>query len=358
MENKIVYIVATQYDNVGDLLINKCLIDQISRYGQVYLDTKNVPEQFKKELLKDTENVKELNEITHKSFKGKGAVSLYFSNLGITHIFKSPGPFGSAGNKKVFLKNMLIGLIFKMFKSKGVKSYLVGNDVHYKNELDKKSVNFFSRNTEKILCRSYTNVNALKGLGLKNIDYIPDMCFGFSPKNIVEVDSNEIGISFRRLNNENYHQKIVEAIQNILDNTGKKITFFYQVNHDFEYNNELFNHFKNNQNVSFHKECLQWDSLSFYNRFSFTLSNRLHVLLLGMVYNVIPIGLLNNDVKTQKIIDIFDAVGLNDFLVNELTKEKVESLTLKEQELKQLIKEISLEQKKLIEKRIYDLIEK
>ncbi|MBT2622945.1 MULTISPECIES: polysaccharide pyruvyl transferase family protein [Chryseobacterium] len=358
MKNKIVYIVATQYDNVGDLLINKCLIDQISRFGQVYLDTRNVPERFKKELLKDTQNVKELSEITNKSFKGKSVVPLYFSNLGITHIFKSPGPFGSAGNKKVFLKNMLIGVIFKIFKSKGVKSYLVGNDVHYKNELDKRSVNFFSKNTEKILCRSYTNVNALKGLGFKNIDYIPDMCFGYSPKDIVESESNEIGVSFRRLNDENYHRKIVDAIQNILDNTDKKVTFFYQVNHDFEYNNELFTHFKNNQNVSFHKDCLQWDSLSFYNKFSFTLSNRLHVLLLGMVYNVIPIGLLNNDLKTQKIIDIFDGVDLNDFLVSELTKEAIEALILKEQELKQLIKEVTLEQKTLIENKIFELIEK
>jgi len=358
MKNKIIYIVATQYDNVGDLLINKCLIDQISKYGQVYLDTKNVPESFIKELLKDTQNVIKLTELTPKSFKGKGAVSLYFSNLGITHIFKSPGPFGSAGNKKVFLKNMLIGLIFKMFKSKNVKSYLVGNDVHYKNGLDKKSVNFFSKNTEKILCRSHSNVNALKGLGLKNIDYIPDMCFGYSPKDIIDSESNEIGVSFRRLDDEKYHQRIVEAIQCILDNSDKKIVFFYQVNHDFEYNKELFIHFKNNQNVSFHEDCLQWDTLSFYNKFSFTLSNRLHVLLLGLVYNVIPIGLLNNDSKTQKIVDIFDGVALNDFLINELTKDKITNFTLHEQTLKARIKEVSLKQKNMIEDKIYEIIEK
>ncbi|WP_353149286.1 polysaccharide pyruvyl transferase family protein [Chryseobacterium sp.] len=358
MKNKIVYIVATQYDNVGDLLINKCLIDVLSKYGEVYLDTRNVPEQFKKELLKDTQNVKELKEITNKSFKGKEVTSLYFSNLGITHIFKSPGPFGSAGNKKVFLKNMLIGLIFKIFKSKGIKSYLVGNDVHYKNKMDKKVVEFFSRNTEKILCRSYTNVNALQNLGFKNIDYIPDMCFGYAPKNIVELRSNEIGVSFRRLDDENYHQKILEAIQNILDTTDKKITFFYQVNHDFEYNNELFTHFKDNKNVSFNEDCLQWDNLSFYNRFSFTLSNRLHVLLLGVVYNVIPIGLLNNDSKTQKIIDIFDGVDLNNFLVNMLTPKAVGELISREQEFKSIIKKVSLEQKKLIENRISELIER
>ncbi|CAM3031640.1 hypothetical protein DRF59_15440 [Chryseobacterium flavum] len=358
MKNKIVYIVATQYDNVGDLLINKCLIDVLSKYGNVYLDTQNVPDQFKKELLKDTENVKELKEITNKSFKGKGVVSLYFSNLGITHIFKSPGPFGSAGNKKVFLKNMLIGLIFKIFKSKGVKSYLVGNDVHYTNEMDKKAVVFFSRNTDKILCRSYNNVEALKKLGVKNIDYIPDMCFGYSPKNIDMFGSDEIGVSFRRLNDENYHQKILEAIQNILETTDKKITFFYQVNHDFEYNHELFTYFKNNKNVSFHKDCLKWDNISFYNRFSFTLSNRLHVLLLGMVYNVIPIGLLNKDSKTQKIIDIFDGVNLNNFLVSELTPKAVEEFTSREQKLKNIIKEVSLGQKKMIENRIYELIGK
>ena len=43
---KILYIVATQYDNMGDLLINKCLVDELTVYGHVYLDTKKVPEQF------------------------------------------------------------------------------------------------------------------------------------------------------------------------------------------------------------------------------------------------------------------------------------------------------------------------
>ena len=70
MKNKIAYIVATQYDNVGDLLINKCLIDELSLHGKVYLDTKNVPKEFKNELLKNTKNVDELFNISQYSFKG------------------------------------------------------------------------------------------------------------------------------------------------------------------------------------------------------------------------------------------------------------------------------------------------
>ncbi|WP_373941208.1 hypothetical protein OEG92_15795 [Polaribacter sejongensis] len=35
---KIYFLVATQHDNLGDLLINKMLINEISKYGTVYVD--------------------------------------------------------------------------------------------------------------------------------------------------------------------------------------------------------------------------------------------------------------------------------------------------------------------------------
>lgn len=357
MKNRIAFIVATQYDNVGDLLINKCLINELSLHGEVYLDTKNVPSSFRGLLLSDTNNVFELREISKYSFKGKGFFSLLKHNPGITHIFKSPGPFGTHGDKKVFLKTLVIGLIYKLFKLKGVKSYLVGNDIHYANDMDRFCVKFFSKSTGKMLCRSHNNLEALKNIGLANVDYIPDMCFGLTPViNRNNSSKKHIGVSFRKLDDTLYHQEILNAIKNILDtDSGIKVTFFYQVERDGAYNKELYLLFKSHDNVFFNESCLQWEDLPIYNSFDYTLSNRLHVLLLGVVHQVVPIALLNNDAKTKKINDIFDSVGLSELIFNHLNQTDFTCLVEKYPELYSLVDDIRKIQREELVKKISNI---
>ena len=45
------FICATQPTNVGDLVINKMLIDELCRYGTVYVDACGLPSDFKNVLL-------------------------------------------------------------------------------------------------------------------------------------------------------------------------------------------------------------------------------------------------------------------------------------------------------------------
>ena len=46
-----IFICDCQYENLGDLIINKLLVDEFAKYGTVYIDTYNVPENFKAPLL-------------------------------------------------------------------------------------------------------------------------------------------------------------------------------------------------------------------------------------------------------------------------------------------------------------------
>ncbi|SFW65290.1 Polysaccharide pyruvyl transferase [Sinomicrobium oceani] len=358
MKKRIAFIVATQYDNVGDLLINKCLIDELSNYADVYLDTKNVPDSFKEKLLFGTQNVFELDELTPYSFKGVGVANLFFSRTGITHVFKSPGPFGSGGDTKKFLRNILIGLIFFAFRLKSTKSFLVGNDLLHKHKLDKIGARFFSTSTEKILCRSHNNIEELKSLGIKNVNYIPDMCFGLKTEPIHNLEKKKIGISFRNLKDEKLHEYIVTSINNLITyykNSDVEIVFFHQVKSDFIYTKELYEIFQSNKNISFEERCLEWEDLSFYNDFRLVLSNRLHVLLLGLVYEAIPIGVLNSDSKTMKIFNIFKGIGIDNLLYEKLSVEDIDRVFSTERDLFSKIKLVRSEQKKLLSKRISEL---
>ena len=268
MKNRIVFIVATQYDNVGDLLINKCLIDQLSLHGEVYIDSKNVPDHFKNLLLKGSNNVFELKAITDYNFKSLSFIRLLYSNFGFTHIFRSPGPLRNGGSIKVFTKNLVIGMIFNLFKRKGVNSFLVGNDIHFKGSMDSFMVKHFSKNVAKILCRSEENVRALKKLSVNQVGYIPDMCFGYRPTQNNSCTTKAIAISFRDLEDVSYDDKIRRTIQSILEsNKYDSVVFFYQVQRDYDYNKRLYMYFQEYKNVVFKEECLEWSDLSFYNRF-------------------------------------------------------------------------------------------
>lgn len=359
MKNRILYIVATQYDNVGDLLINKCLINELSKYGEVYLDTRNVPNDFKKSLLFDTKNVYELSGLTRYSYKGLSFIKLLFTDLGFTHVFKSPGPFGSGGNIKSFVKIFILGIVFYILRQKGAKPFLVGNDMLYKHQLDKICVNFFSKSVYKILCRTSVNVQGLKNLGIMNVGYIPDMCFAMETKVSDDfIKRRKIGVSFRNMNDETLHQSILESLSNLIRACSKldiEIEFFYQVQHDFKYNQALFEYFVNtfvDCAISFRSECLTWSDLNIYSEFKAVVSNRLHVLLLGVVHEVIPIGILNSDKKTIKINGIFKDIGLEASLFNCFNQQDVIIFQNINNEQNYNIIRVSLEQRELLTEQI------
>lgn len=67
------FICATQYTNLGDLMINKLLIEELCKYGKVYVDASSVPSSFKKPLLENPNSIDVFNEygITVKALSPK-----------------------------------------------------------------------------------------------------------------------------------------------------------------------------------------------------------------------------------------------------------------------------------------------
>lgn len=58
----IFFICASRYDNLGDLIINKLLIDELCTYGTVYVDTYHVPFHFVNYLLSNSNAVDAYSE--------------------------------------------------------------------------------------------------------------------------------------------------------------------------------------------------------------------------------------------------------------------------------------------------------
>ena len=273
---KILYIVATQYENMGDLLINKCFVDELACYGTVYLDTKKVPEEFKAILL-EKENVHELSTISSISMKGAGLLRIPFAkNHKFDSLFKSPGPFGGSHSLNQKVRAWLFYLIFLFFKRKGTKSYLMGNDYMLQTSFDSKIIGRYAKVLSGIFLRSKLNVLQVKNLGVSNVAYSPDFCFLMNAPSGAEKIS--VGISFRQLGDtENIH--IIDAVGTYVRYfllQGYKVEFFYQVERDRDFNLVLYNAVAG-PNVYFREGVLKWEERDFYTDKLFLLSNRLHV---------------------------------------------------------------------------------
>lgn len=328
-KNDMLYIVATQYDNLGDLIINKCMVDEIAKHGTLYLDTKNVSAEFQ-EVLLDNANVKPLSTITDVSLKGKGALSIPFvSKLKFDFLFKSPGPFGGIKSFGEFMRYWVFYYIFSTMKAKGCKSYFLGIDFLIQSKYDSIMQKMFSGVIGGFFLRSKKNVAVLKEGGIKNVEYIPDFCFLMREKVKGLPEKKKVGISFRDLENVALNKNITDAVDLYVDFYLKKnydVYFFYQVDRDYAFNKQLFEKFKHLDNVYFREKSLKYNEIDFYQDIFSALSNRLHVLLLGQIYGTIPVGLLDSNAKTSKIHNIYDTIGLSNLIFSSLNAGDLEKI--------------------------------
>jgi hypothetical protein len=348
---KILYIVATQYDNMGDLLINKCFVDELASYGSVYLDTKKVPAPFKAVLL-EKENVHELSEISSISLKGFGLFRIPFAkNQKFDFLFKSPGPFGGSHTANQKIRAWLFYLIFLFYKGKGTKSFLMGNDFMLQTPFDSKIVKKYSKVLSGMYLRSEKNVMQVKDLGVPNVAYSPDFCFMMNVQS--DVAKIRVGVSFRDMG-ETDNLRIIKAVERYVKyflSQGYAIDFFYQVERDRNFNLALYDAVSG-PNVFFRNGVLKWEERDFYADKLFLLSNRLHVLLLGQMYAGIPLAFILGHANTQKIHDIFHTVGLQELLLDEIKVNQLEEFHRSQQELQQRIKEVNNEQKQIFKSRL------
>lgn len=345
-KNKILFIVATQYENMGDLLINRCLVNQIAQFGDVYLDTKNVPLSFK-QLLLEHPNTHELKEISPISLKGKGLLMLPFvRSFRFSHVFKSPGPFGGAKTIGDKFRYYLFFYIFSLLKSRGANAYLIGNDLIVRSPFDEMIFSKYAGVVNKIFVRSKKNREQLQALGLKNVGYSPDLCFLLEQKEDLPAKDqcDRVGISFRDLQDEKWNAVVLDAVKNFVSfslEQGKQVDFFYQVERDYDYNKMLFGLFEGKEGIHFREQILIWEDRDYYASLYAVLSNRLHVVLLGQSYGAIPLALINGDSKTKKIRDIYESIDLAECVFGKVDKKDLTLIRQSEQALFAKVKKVN-----------------
>lgn len=297
------FICATQYSNLGDLMINKMLIDELCKYGKVYIDAKGVPDDFKLPLLenKNTEDIAKFGFSTKRiSISNILRFIKFINHNNVRIITRSPGPLCDS-SIKIRLGFSLINLLSRVC---GSKVYYFGNCCS-QAMVNKEPLH--STYVNGVFVRSQQSVDYVKKYMNCQVSYIPDMAYLLNSKRICNKKKKVI-IDYRPLPKKK--DKAISDLKSIVHDFrdhGFEVELYYQVKTDKEKTLSLYEQLKED-GVSIRDNLLWYNEIeSYYSDKAFVVSNRLHSLLFGAVYGVIPIARITNDSRVAKILHVLQS---------------------------------------------------
>ena len=321
--NKIYLLPAIQYNNTGDVLINKILIEELRLYGDVIVNDKDFPDWFFEEL-GVTENEKFSNN--HKeSFFDNIKLSMN-QNKSLQHFLVIyPGHTSRSGWKKSIVSDhgFLRTVEYYKLKRKGLKFLRFGFSIGPFDIYNKIAEAFYTRVFSYYGVRDSKSHKLAKNALFYRPQLMPDLAWRYTFDGGNKEKEDYIVLSFRSASfgKNNVSENLIPIISDLkkilssLDQT-YKIKIAYQVLYDKEDAEEIYKVLKrDNFPVELIDEKLNLIQASeLYKNAKFLISNRLHVVLLGLVQGIPAFPLVRED-HNQKIINIFRDNNLSDYLL-------------------------------------------
>lgn len=297
------FICATQPKNLGDLIINKVLIDEMCLYGKVFLDAYNLPGNFIEPLMENP-NVVNTSELGF-SVKRPTPIRLlkfmrFLKKEGVKLLTKSPGPMSSYP----FYLRCAFSLINFLARLSGAKVVYIGNccSANYTSNVPVDNLHM-----DAVYLRSKETINYAKQYLPCEVNYIPDLAYLLKPKTNNVVKKKKVALDFR-LPDSNA-DKVLNDIKDIASQFikhGYEVEVYYQVSNDKRFAERLYEQFKED-GVKFHDEIVWYKQLDYYADKAFVVSNRLHSLIFGAIYSAIPVARITNSPKLSKIQHVFQS---------------------------------------------------
>lgn len=312
-EKQYFFNINTQFENVGDALINRELIHEALNHGNVVVDLSRCPEDFKK-MLALKPDVLLSNGLLSTLVK----LTSYRLNNCEVYYFLNPGGLGQKLNLKGRVNSLLYTFILSLIRIIGVRIVHVGMSYNNINKLDI----LLARTRNKLLYKTFPRDTDSYSLLIDNKFKLngiyPDLAFFSTPPVNVKSDGY-ILFSFRLdaeySNSINFYINLIETV--IEKMPEKKIVFYSQVQRDNKCMrdlNELFQA-KAKTQLILTTDCIE-KSVGHIKASHMIFSNRLHVLLLGWSQGVIPIACLKPN-QGGKIKAIYNDAGVRKFILNE-----------------------------------------
>jgi polysaccharide pyruvyl transferase WcaK-like protein len=325
----------TQFENVGDALINREMIELASLNSRVILDLSRCPAEFNETLgLNDNEKVEKVNF---------GFLNLFFSMvlnrilLRECFYFLSPGGYFGEVEKLDYFKRIMNSLVLFILHIIGVKICHFGVSYERLGPNFSKVIKYRSLFLHSHVVRDKLSYDYANSLGIKVSGVCPDLAYNlFSPEEKLKAEGKVICFSFR----VDQHPRQKDLVKNIITELDKsysddyKFIFYSQVTRDSEYMKDLAQETSKNteRNVEFIEIIGDINkTMSFFQSVDYVLSNRLHVLLMsgGCGCNIVACSFKRFNTKVQGIMASYSDTGVYDMsycnpeLLNNLLLNKI-----------------------------------
>lgn len=315
------YSAITQFDNLGDLLINKILISEVRNYARLVVNVNGVPEWYRQELGLLPE------EIIEES-RSKFRVRIILAGIRRLSGFKKNtfaiiNPGHSYGDMKV-----LGGVFFRILINStliylsGVRRCRFGCSIGPFWGRRESLERWQSRLTYFNSVRDSSSKSYAESIGIRNTVYFPDLAWLMETQYTRErpsIESREFVIlSFRdstpgflgqHLDTQEYQNLLFSKIDGIVEYASnvlsKKILVCHQVERDESMSKLIYERYKSKHKVDLlDSRVTARDIEEVYSSSCLAFSNRLHVLMFSMAFGSLPVAVIDSKRHT-KISGIF-----------------------------------------------------
>ncbi|OOQ57091.1 polysaccharide pyruvyl transferase family protein [Mucilaginibacter pedocola] len=322
--NEIFFQGNTQYENTGDILINKSLVILLRQYGTIVVNNITMPEWYVQSLLLSPDECITNKQKSFYSYFMAEAFSAFFKrNKKIFLIAGPPGHlFGNSRDKSI--RNLTSAVAFVLFRLLGVKIIKIGFSMGPLGKRLAFTEQFRSPLIKHYLVRDSLSLKLAKEIGIKHANFFPDLAWTLEvAKPATPPVKNKIVVSFRDsivqgASSDEYLNKLKENLFGLLKTLDEtySIEIVYQVTRDRIFCKRIYDELKNDIKLTFNETQVTLDNAAeAYSSAVAIITNRLHGALLAYKYGALPLVL--TDAKDHlKIKGIYLDAGVSNLLLN------------------------------------------
>jgi polysaccharide pyruvyl transferase WcaK-like protein len=321
------YVAETQHQNLGDVVINRNLVQLAGEFGQVHIFEGKMPRAFLNAIGADN----------HKCFSSIIDFSFFIISMGIQRLLPwkhlklyfllNPGGFSGGLTLLGFGRQICILVLYAVLKILGIRIVRLGASMGpfspMRAKIERLKALFIHTNS----VRDSISLTYMRSIGIDRIQHFPDLAFLLLPNNSSPAtsrttnDSQYVAFSFRRYPksancDDRTYLTIEKVAQTLQQNTPTQYLFTSQVEFDVDWNANLAARLSSKGYTSNVVSSRSEQSLmSVYRECVSVFSNRLHVLLFAMRQGALAFAVIDTTLN-QKILGIYSDLGLQDFIVD------------------------------------------
>ncbi|QDH80803.1 polysaccharide pyruvyl transferase family protein [Echinicola soli] len=338
----------TQFDNTGDVLINKSLIELFRNYGKIVLNDQKLPDFYKAALeLKKEEASSNGKGSFYRQLFGKALSSMFKKSQKVVMVAGPPGHIFGNSREKI-KKNLEYSVFLIMLTLMGVRIVRMGFSMGPIGKQQAVSERVRAWFTHHYWVRDSISLSLAHSIGIPKARFFPDLAWTYHANGVdlSKANKDEIIFSFRDSiykddAGQRYKDALIERLMYIIDHLkGQyRLKITYQVAGDYDFCKALYEILlEKGYDVSFMEEQITLETAGeAYQNGVAILTNRLHGALLAAKYDVLPLVLTDID-RHLKIKGIYEDAGLSDLLLeagqsNDALLQKVNMLLHQREEI-------------------------